>query len=121
MRRLSQAGFKQPFVSRAIVPDWWDESCSEDPNLLQDVEIRVARFLGVSLQTVKDPTTALAPLSYPEAQLRRVRDVDRDRLGPAIHTAMRIAAAVVRSLRHKVPPTVAPVDGLRWRETINRA
>jgi hypothetical protein len=124
MHRLSKTGFSKEFVRRAILPEWWDERCAEDPSLLQDIEIRVARFLGRSVAVVGDPGVALAPPSYPAAQLRRVRDVDRDRLAPAIHAGIRIASAVVRSLRDTTPgPAVLPslpVDGLVWREQIAR-
>ena len=106
----------------AILPDWWDEGCAKDPSLLQDIEIRVARFLDLPLAVVRDASTALAPPAYPNAQLRKVRDVDPERLGPAIHSALRIAAAVVRSLRDGVPdPVVPPPDGLAWRDSIARA
>jgi hypothetical protein len=119
MNRLTRAGFKSEFVSPAILPDWWDESCSGDPNVLQDIEIRLARFLGVPLEMVKNANAALAPPVYPEAQLRRVRDVDRDRLRPAIHAAMRIAGAVVRNLRHtENNPVVPPADALAWRDLV---
>jgi Zn-dependent peptidase ImmA (M78 family) len=122
MRRLSRAGFKKDFVCPAILPDWWDDRCSDDPRLLQDVEIRVARFLELPLAAVADPNIALTAPEYPEAQLRRVRDVDRDRLGPAIHSATRIAAAVVRCLRDPRPQVrVPPDDGIAWRNEINRA
>lgn len=122
MRRLSRAGFRKDFVAQAILPDWWDERCSEDPSLLQDIEIRVARFLGSSVATLRDPRAALATPSYPAAQLRRVRDVDRERLAPAIHTAIRVAGAVVRNLRDTVPgPAAPPVEGLRWRDLIEHS
>ena len=121
MRRLSRAGFKNDFVRPAILPDWWDDSCAQDPSLLPDVEIRVARFLGVSLSAVRDAVAALPPPAYPGSQLRRVRNLDRDRLAPAIHAAIQVASAVVRSLRHpEVTPTVPPADGLDWRERIRR-
>lgn len=103
----------------AILPDWWGDDCLEDPRLLQDLEIRVARFLGQPLAEIKDPNITLAAPAYPGAQLRRVRDVDRDRLGPAIHSAMKVAAAAVRSLRNSVPDaTVPPTDGFAWRNSI---
>ena len=105
----------------AILPDWWDESCVQDLTLLQDIDIRVARFLGLPLAVVRDASTALATPVYPNAQLRKVRNVDPERLGPAIHSALRIAAAVVRSLRDSVPdPVVPPPDGLAWRDQITR-
>lgn len=121
MRRLSRAGFKEAFVRPAILPEWWKETCDQDPDLLPDFEIRVARFLGLPVSSVRDSGTVLAAPLYPAAQLRRVRDVDRDRLAPAIHSAIQIAAATVRSLRDPaLEPAVLPPDGLRWREKIER-
>lgn len=117
MRRLARAGFKKDFLRAAILPEWWDDSCDNDPQLLPDLEVRIARFLGVSLSAVRDPGTALTPPQYPGAQLRHVRSLDRRRLSPAIHAALQVGAAVVRSLRQPVPETeVPPLDGLAWRE-----
>ncbi len=122
MSRLSRAGFQRDFVRPAMLPDWWDEACVEDPSLLPDIEIRVARFLGLPLSVVRDPGRSLAPPAYPDAHLRRVRDIDRDRLAPAIHSALRIAAALARSLREPTPfPEVPPPDGLAWRKQIEQA
>lgn len=121
MRRLSKAGFKDEFVRPALLPDWWEEACDQDPDLVPDFEMRVARFMGLSLSRVRDPDAILGSPIYPGAQLRRVRDIDHDRLAPAIHSAIQIAAAVVRSLREPAPqPVVSPPDGLEWREKIER-
>lgn len=119
IRRLRQAGFGTDFVNQAILPDWWDPSCRDDPDLLPEIEIRVSRFLAVPMSVVTDPESALAATAYSGAQLRRVRDIDRNRLAPAIHTAMRIAGAVVRNLKESVPaPAPLPPDGLAWRREI---
>lgn len=119
MRRLSLAGFKKDFVRPAILPDWWDESCADDPSVLFDVEVRVARFLGRSISDVRNPSVSLAAPTYEGAQLRRVRDIDRDRLTPAIHSALQVAGAVVRSLGISVPAaTVPPSDAFAWRRHI---
>ena len=120
MRRLSQAGFKREFIARAILPDWWDESCRADTSLLQDIDFRVARFLSSPLAVVRDANIALSPPAYPGAKLRRVRDFNRERLGPAIHSALRIAEAVVRSLRNRLPDParIPPVTGPEWRSQI---
>ena len=104
-------------MRRAILPDWWDDECADDPRLVQDIEIRVARFLGLSMAKVSDSRGALDPPRYPDAQLRRVRDTDRARLAPAMHAATRVAAAVVRNLRDPAPtPRTPPRDGLEWRD-----
>ncbi|MCL5801668.1 MAG: hypothetical protein M1283_03975 [Gammaproteobacteria bacterium] len=119
MRRLSRTGFKPDFIRPAILPDWWDDACANDPGVLPDVEIRVARFLRRSIADVRDPSVELTAPTYSRAQLRRVRDIDRDRLGPAIHSALQVAGAVVRSLRSTDnPQAVVPEDAFTWRRQI---
>lgn len=119
MRRLSAAGFKPQFTETALLPDWWEPSCADDASLMPDLEIRVARFLGASLDVVRDPDAKLSAPRYAGAQLRRVRDLARDRLASAIHAALQIAGAVVRNMTDivlRVPPT----DPLAWRRQIMR-
>ena len=53
MRRLARTGFKAEFVRQAILPDWWNASCEDDPALLTDLGFRVARFLGESVTTLR--------------------------------------------------------------------
>lgn len=119
MRRLARAGFKGDFVRSALLPDWWEDACADDASLLPDIEIRVARFLGVSLDAIRHPRTALSPVLPVGAQLRRVHDIDRDRLAPAIHAALEIGRAVVRSLRSGAATIrVPPADGLAWRKAV---
>lgn len=119
LRRLARAGFKREFVAAALLPDWWEPACAGDVALLPDVEIRVARFLGVAVSALSDPSHPVQAPVYGGAQLRRVREVDRDKLAPAIHGAIQIASAVVRSLKATVPaPSVPPADGLAWRGMI---
>lgn len=120
MRRLSRAGFKGDFVRSAILPDWWDDSCADNLSVLPDIEVRVARFLDRSIDEIRNPSASLVAPSYAGAQLRRVRDIDHDRLGPAIHTALRIASAVIRSLRNPTQPVAIPSkDALNWRQQIH--
>ncbi len=119
MRRLAHSGFRKQFVSTALMPDWWEESYAQDSTVLPEVEIRIARFLNVPLSVVRDAETELAPPVYGDAQLRRVRDIDRGRLGPAIHTAMRVAEAVIRNLRcTQSKPSQLPDNALEWRRIL---
>jgi Zn-dependent peptidase ImmA (M78 family) len=119
MRRLSRAGFKKDFVRSAILPDWWDDNMAQDNDLLPELEIRVARFLGLPLSTLRAPGVRMACPEYPNARLRRVREIDRNRLTPAIHSALRIASAVVRCMRGSTnAPQIPPADGCAWRRQI---
>ncbi|MGD9676064.1 MAG: hypothetical protein AB7V19_05205 [Candidatus Bipolaricaulia bacterium] len=112
---MARAGFDRAFVRGVLLPDWWDDALENDPSVLQDVEIRVARFLGASVAAVGDPAASLTVPTYPRAQLRRVRDVSRRNMGPAIHTAIEVAKAVVRSLPDASSHNALPPDGLTWR------
>jgi hypothetical protein len=119
---MGRAGFGKDFVSTVILPDWWESECEENLELLPEIEVRVARFLGLPASVVSDPERELASEMYQTAHLRRVRDIDRDRLAPAIHSALRIAGAVIRNLRAPVAPsTLPPASGLRWRDEMQRS
>ena len=115
MRRLSRAGFRRQFVTAALLPDWWEDSYAQDSTVLPEIEIRVARFLNVPLGAVKNTDAPLLPPPYGHAQLRSIRDIDRDRLHPAIHAAVRVAEAVVRNLRYSSPAGSLFTDALEWR------
>ena len=83
--------------------------------------MRVARFLGLPLTMVKDSNADLAAPVFPGAKLRRVRDVSRDRLAPAIYAATRIAEAVVRNLCDTDLETdIPPPDAIGWRNELDR-
>ena len=121
MRRLSSAGFKQEIVRPALLPDWWEDSLSNDLSILPEVEIRVARFLNRPISEVRNPAVSLAVPVGAGTVLRRIRPMDIERLGPAIHTAVAVAAAVARSLKNpdaEIRPP--PADPLRWRRSIDR-
>lgn len=122
-RRLASAGFQRDFVRQAILPDWWDDSCEQDQNLLAEIDIRVARFLDQPLSIVRNPAEPLTLPLYSGAQLRRVRtNIDSDRLSSAIHAAMQIAGAVTRCMSADSPEfTGFPDNGLSWREEIERS
>ena len=86
---------------------------------MPDVEIRIARFLGLPLADVKNPDFSLTPTKYENAHLRRVRFIDEDRLAPAIHSALKIGAAVVRNLQNPESfQDAIPNAALAWRHQI---
>lgn len=121
MKRLSAAGFKSAVARQIVLPDWWDESCVDAPEVLPEVELRVARFVGATLADVRNPKLALASPAYPGAQLRRVKNIDRDRLAPAIHLGLKVAEATVRNWRGSVPVVrIPPDDPLDWRAQLIR-
>lgn len=88
--------------------------------MLPDMEIRVARFLSLPLATIQAPHRDLVLPAYTGPQLRRITEMDRDRLSPAIHAAVQVASAVVRSLRSPaLPVNLPPSSGLAWRTLLS--
>lgn len=119
LKRLARAGFKRPFVREVILPDWWDPSCDKDPDLLPEVEMRVARFLGAPLGVVQTATDTLTTPLYPKANLRRVKTLDRRRVVPAMHVGMQVADAATRNFS-EAPLVQLPRDAADWRQQILR-
>jgi hypothetical protein len=122
IKRLSRAGFKKDFVREALLPDWWDESGADDPSLLPELEIRVARFFGVPVASMRHPRLELSIPNYPGARLRKVANLDRNRVKAAVHTGLQIAAAVVRSLRDSARAVrLPPADPMDWYREVQCA
>lgn len=117
LSRLSKAGFKRDFVRPVILPDWWDDSLASDPSLLPDIEVRVARFLGLSLADVRDPTRTLTISKAPGTVLRKSANVNEERLWPAIHAARRVAEAVVRNMQSR-PVRELPAKAEDWHRSL---
>jgi Zn-dependent peptidase ImmA (M78 family) len=120
MRRLATAGFDSHFVHTAILPDWWDDELANDRSILPELEMRVARFLGVRAEIIRNPDESIPVPHHPGAHLRRVRDVNLDRLAPAIHAAIRIATAATRHIKNDLRSvSVPPLNPLKWRECLS--
>ena len=110
VERLERAGFDRAFTHNTILPDWWDETCENDPELLPDFEFRTARFLNLPLQTIQDPAAALVQLRSPTT--------DWDVSPASIHAGIQIAQAVIRNLRDHTPAVLPPINGGAWHATL---
>lgn len=117
LSRLSRAGFKRDFVRPAILPDWWDESLASDRSLLPEIELRVARFLGISVADVRDPNRPLVAPVSPNTVLKKAKNINADSLRPAIHAARRVAEAVVRNLKSQQVKAL-PSNAESWRRNL---
>ncbi len=106
VERLERAGFDRAFTHSTILPDWWDETCEKDPQLLPDFEFRTARFLNLPLERIQDPATALVQPRPPTT--------DEDVSPASIHAGIQIAHAVIRNLRDDAPAVLPPRTGRTW-------
>lgn len=115
--RLSKGGFKRDFVRSAILPDWWDDSLQSDARLLPDIELRVARFLGLPLAEVRNPSHPLIAQAAHSTVLRKTQGTKIESLHPAIHTARRVAEAVLRNMQRKPAGSIPPKPE-DWRKEL---
>lgn len=119
MSRLGTAGFPKDFVRQVLLPEWWDETCALDPRLVQDVQIRVARFLDAPLASIIDDREPLPAPTYAGARLRHPANMLENRLEPAVHAGMQIAAAIVRNLKEPAREVrLPPRDPAEWRRSL---
>lgn len=117
LRRLSKGGFKRDFVHSAILPDWWDDALESDATLLPDIELRIARFLGLPLAEVRNPAQPLAAPAFQSTVLRKTPSTSVEALRPAIHAARRVAEAVIRNMGDKRLSTI-PATPEDWRREL---
>jgi hypothetical protein len=118
MGRLDKAGFHKRFVSTALLPDWWSVECARDESVLPEIEVGIARFLGVPLDLVQDPSRVLKPKAFHGAQLRVTAKRKRTDVYAAMHAAVAVAGAVVRNLRVSTPAVAPPDDPQEWRAAL---
>ncbi len=118
MGRLGTAGFTKDFVRQVLLPDWWDDTCGLDPRLVQDVQIRVARFLNTPLATILDDREPLGAPSYPGVRLRHAARLGGSRIEPAVHAGMQIAAAIIRNLTEPKEVRLPPRDPIEWHKSM---
>jgi hypothetical protein len=115
LRRLATLGFPAAFLRRAVLPDWWDAACDADESLLGDLKIRTARFLGVGASALESLSDAHTLSGIGHARLRKVRNIDADRVAPAIYAGMQVAGAVLRALRDPSRAAILPPrDAAQW-------
>jgi len=117
-RRLEDAGFSKSFVRTALLPEWWTRECQADAALLPQIEFGVARFLGVPLEVVRDPSQPLLVRDITTARLRHAKGAERTKMLPAMHASLSVAGAVVRNLRDVPPFAGLPLDARAWREEL---
>jgi Zn-dependent peptidase ImmA (M78 family) len=117
-RRLKSVGYDRGFVRRVILPDWWDDALADDPSMLLQIQLRVARRLGVPLKVVAD---ANGPLALPETKtvrLKRAKEGScRDDIAPGIVIARHTVALAVAELRD-IPPFPAQLTAADLRAFI---
>jgi hypothetical protein len=101
------------------LPEWWNPECEKDPRLLPELEIRLARFLDAPLSLIQDPSQPLAAPTYAKARLRRVRGIEPERMAPAVHFALKVGEAVVRSMHSPAPGAGdLPTSATEWHQEL---
>ncbi len=74
------------------------------------------------MDVVRSPDIPLQAYGAANARLRKVHNIDSDRIAPAIHAALGVGAASLRTLRSPDSPvSLPPSDPIKWREQLCKA
>jgi hypothetical protein len=95
LKRLKRAGFKEKFVRKYALPEWWDDELSTDPISLATAEISISRLLGVSIEDMRATDQPLLLETITDYRLKKLQSTHVDGLLPAIFIAQALAESLV--------------------------
>ena len=72
-KRLRKIGFDEAFLRTAVLPDWWNDDLAESPVTRSQIEMRVARRLGLPLADIADPSKTLQMPPAAGVRLKRAK------------------------------------------------
>lgn len=103
--RLKPYGLNQKYIRTAVLPDWWDDTLSADESNRLYAEMRIARFLDIPLQTLRDTSTAELPIVHNDVRLKRRRDTEVNKVTGAIAVASHLARVTAKLVEDRLPFT----------------
>lgn len=89
--RLGKLGLKRKFLKDCVLPEWWEDSLAAVPANRAQVEMILARQLGLDFQTLGSPLSPLR-LHDHNAKLRHRGRTTKDELRLAIALGMSVAS-----------------------------
>src|SRR4051812_41487434 len=93
-RRLREVGLTKPYVRKLILPDWWDDSATENPAGYAEGLTLLSRHLGLDVASLRDPTRPVAFRSFGVCKFKKSQNATEDDLALARAMATRAAQLV---------------------------
>lgn len=102
--RLKSHGLDRQYVQAAILPDWWEDALFDNASNRLTAQMSIARFLGIKVQQLIDPTCELSPAAQ-SVRLKRGKNADISEVAGAVAAAIHIARITADLLRDRLPFT----------------
>lgn len=104
LRRLKKVGYDAPFLRRAVLPDWWDDSLAQNPASWAQIQLRIAQRLSLPLCDLVDVSKALSLPDVSSIRLKRAKaGTAREDLAAGMVAARNAVRLVVPNLQHLSP------------------
>jgi hypothetical protein len=101
--RLGALGFDRKFVTRYVLPEWWEDSLAEVDANRAIAEMSVAQFLGIPVPQLRNRDQPLALEIPSSVRFQRRADTATGELDAAIALAQRAASGLVGALGTHTP------------------
>lgn len=115
-KRLSQAGFKHPYVRKHGFPDWWEDEYADDAGTFYEAKLTLARRLGLDVASVLADDQPIRFRHIGACRFKAKRNDNPGHPGPAQALARTLAEIAVAAV--EAPYRPLPSTGLNIREDI---
>lgn len=96
--RLSAVGLSRPFVKKTALPDWWEDEIGENPASYAEALLYLSRHLGLSLETLQDPTLPIALRNFGPCKFKHTAGTGEDELALAQAIGIRASQLAVSAM-----------------------
>ncbi len=116
-KRLKDLGFEAKYVRQHLLPEWWDDSLSENPVNRAIAEATIFRLTGIPISALRDPQAKLELPPLGSVKLKRASDASLGALKPGL-TIAKHAADLLASTLTDLPPFRGVATAAEVREMI---
>lgn len=112
LTRLAAKGYKENFVRKKVLPDWWEDGIAENPAGYQQAAMLLSRNLCLDLRTLLDENAAIhqRTLETPKYKLRGQDTEDTVRVATCIaYRAAQLACHALPTPYAELPPTAMAI------------
>lgn len=113
LRRLDAAGYKQGYVTKTVLPDWWKASLVKDDAAFMETVSHVANGLGLDAGSLLDPAAEIRREACVSAKFKASRSVENGQLEQAVGIAERLAKAAASACTIPVSPLPGSCEDIR--------
>ena len=116
LRRLSAIGYKENYVRRIVLPDWWEDSIALKPAGYQQAIMLISRNLGLDSCSLQEEGAAIScrEFTHPKYKLKPADRPEQVKIATCL--ALRVAQLACQAMPEAVMEL--PSSAIETRQTI---